>query len=538
MSSNPQSYELVVPQIDGNTCTIKMSIGDVLFILGSNGTGKSSLMQYLNRNQQNVTWISSLRQTFFQDGPQVLRYKDKEDIEKNIHASEKRARSRWHDDHVAVKPGITITNLVSAIHAQNQEVTDLLYDKQAPAAEQYVQTNTRILDKINRLLQQANLQISLKLKKEELLAQKNSSKEYNAAALSDGERSVLLIASQVLTASPGTVILIDEPERHLHPSIITPLLKSLFAERSDCVFVVSTHEVRLPTDTPSAKTLLVRGCTYGQTEAEKWDTDLLEDYGEIDDEIKKDILGPRRKLLFVEGTDDSLDKPIYSLLLPNVTIIPMQSCRNVENTVKSIRKTAQLNYIDAYGIVDRDSRENEEIEQLRMDGIYSLPTHAVESLYYNKEVRKAVGEERAELTGDSQNIQEWLVNAEDEALRAIKNDSDRICLQRIEHKMRRLFFKQLSNKIKIKESVCIDTANVLQCESEKLNKYIEKHDLDTIIAQYPIKKSNVRSCLAKGIKYNDYNEYERTVIQLLKNNSQLLEHVKSLLGSLPDDINK
>ena len=94
-------------------------------------------------------------------------------------------------------------------------------------------------------------QITLELvDNEKMLARKKGSKPYSIAELSDGERNVILIASEVLAVPSSTMILIDEPEQHLHQSIISSFLKALFTMRSDCVFVVSTHEVILPIDNP------------------------------------------------------------------------------------------------------------------------------------------------------------------------------------------------------------------------------------------------------------------------------------------------
>ena len=79
------------------------------------------------------------------------------------------------------------------------------------------------------------------------MASKSGSDSYSVAEMSDGERNALLLAAEVLTVPSGTLILIDEPELHLHRSIISSLLTGLFSNRSDCMFVISTHEVMLPT---------------------------------------------------------------------------------------------------------------------------------------------------------------------------------------------------------------------------------------------------------------------------------------------------
>src|SRR5690606_26499157 len=132
---------------------------------------------------------------------------------------------------------------------------------------------------------------------------RSGSHKYSISELSDGERNALLIAASVLTARTGTIIIIDEPERHLHRSIISPLLTLLFAQRPDCAFVVSTHDDMLPLDNPAARTLVVRGCTYEGQRVTAWDADLVAADAELDDSLKRDILGSRRKLLFVEGDE-------------------------------------------------------------------------------------------------------------------------------------------------------------------------------------------------------------------------------------------
>jgi len=72
------------------------------------------------------------------------------------------------------------------------------------------------------------------------------------------------------------------------------------------------------------------------------DADLVSSEAEIADDLKKDILGARRKILFIEGTESSLDKPLCSLIFPKVSIIAKSSCRDVEHAVAGIRDAAEL----------------------------------------------------------------------------------------------------------------------------------------------------------------------------------------------------
>lgn len=112
----------------------------------------------------------------------------------------------------------------------------------------------------------------------------------------------------------------------------------------------------LPLDNSEAHTLLLRSCTFSGNSFTAWDADLVPSSTKFDDDLIINILGARRKLLFIEGTERSLDKPLYSLVFPNVSVIPKASCRDVERVVTSIREAANFHWLKAFGIVDNDGR--------------------------------------------------------------------------------------------------------------------------------------------------------------------------------------
>ena len=87
------------------------------------------------------------------------------------------------------------------------------------------------------------------------------------------------------------MLLIDEPERHLHRSIIVPFLATLFAKRDDCTFIISTHELALPTANPTASVVMVRSCEWEKNRAKAWDIDLLESNDQIPEELRRAISG-------------------------------------------------------------------------------------------------------------------------------------------------------------------------------------------------------------------------------------------------------
>ena len=272
--------------------------------------------------------------------------------------------------------------------------------------------------------------------------------------------------------------------------------------------------------------------------AKGWDTDLVESRDGVDREVMRDILGARRRLLFVEGTEQSLDKPLYSLIFPDVSVIPKQGSKSVEHAVKSIRDLEQLHWVVAYGIVDKDMRTQDDVKQLKEHGIYSLDVHSVESIYYNSQVRKAAGERMAKTLGaDAATL---LQDAENAALKAIKESATHLSELKTEHQIHQEILEHLPNRktSALNELICIrvDGSDILRNESEKLNRAIESHNLDSIIACYSVRESSALRQLAIGLKYQSRREYEQAVLQLLKDSPHVLAHVKSLLGTLPTDI--
>ena len=147
----------------------------------------------------------------------------------------------------------------------------------------------------------------------------DSEKSYPAADMSDGERAVFYLVGQTLVADKDSVLLIDEPELHLHPSIMTLLWDELGAARPDCAFVFITHSLEFAAARPGDK-YVVREYQSGPT----WTVDPVPHDSGFSEEFATLILGSRRPVLFVEGTASSLDRVNIRCLLSR----PPRSCRS------------------------------------------------------------------------------------------------------------------------------------------------------------------------------------------------------------------
>ena len=133
-----------------------------------------------------------------------------------------------------------------------------------------------------------------------------------------------------------------------------------------------------------------------------------------------------------------------------------------------------------------------------------------------------------------------LEEAENAALEAIKESIRHLSELKTEHKLRQEIFDYLPNRKKnaLNEPICIrlDGPAILESESKRLRRAIESRDLDSIIACYPVRESSALVRLARGLGFQGRREYEQAVLELLKDEPQLLVHVKGLLGTLSADI--
>jgi hypothetical protein len=94
----PNMFQLNIPTGDGPPTIFALGIGDVLYVLGANGTGKSSLVSRLfNQHQGNAKRISAHRQTWFESNTLDITPRSRQDLESNLRAQDAQVHSRYRD---------------------------------------------------------------------------------------------------------------------------------------------------------------------------------------------------------------------------------------------------------------------------------------------------------------------------------------------------------------------------------------------------------------------------------------------------------
>jgi ABC-type cobalamin/Fe3+-siderophores transport system ATPase subunit len=527
-------YKFSIQTSNKGTLDIPLTEGKALFVLGANGVGKSTLMHNLfNQNINHSKRILAQRQTWFNDNSMNMTASQKTSYDHNIKSSDSQIYSRWRVDYSEQRSSISIFDLINSENVRARKIAAEVDNDNIDLAKTLSNIQAP-LQGINELLAISNIPVVITLgKDEQLFASKNGSEPFSIAELSDGERNALLICADVLTTEPNRLIILDEPERHLHRSIISPLLSSLFQKRKDCVFVVSTHDVYLPIDHSEASVLLLRSCQWNEKNIKDWDADLISEADEIPSSVKREILGSKRNILFVEGEYESLDRQIYQLVYPNVTIIPQGSCSQVEKAVEGIKGTEKLHWINAYGLIDADDRTAEKIQELLDKGIAALNCYSVEGLYYNLEIVKRIAKRLSEVTGQDENV--LYEKATSNIASDINMHKERLCSRLCEKQVRNNIMTVLPKHKDIQEKgifeLKIDLKEIQEKEEAHFDKLVGENKLNDLISRYPIRETPVLTKIVTGLGMTR-EKYESAVRKLIIDDTETKEYFRTLLKPL------
>lgn len=371
-----------------------------LIIIGANGSGKSHLAAFIEKKDYEIASgkvkgskclrISAQRIMNFAKFIPLKSYEQAENkiIYGNENFTDKQS-SKWYDGVLGGPAWTTsVINdynevLAATVAKINEEYKGYYEDSKNDKLEECKQrVNNLLSDKIKLMWNEVLPERKIEFQDARVIARcPNSDDTYDANQMSDGERVCLYMICQVMVAPKDMLIIVDEPELHLHPSIMNRLWTILERYRPDCHFIYVTHDTEFAAQHQDAKIIWVKSFDGNN----KWD------YEELNDDVLPDalllkILGNRKNVLFVEGKENSWDYKIYNTLLSSFYVIPEASCHDVIRATKTYRENPALHHLRVFGLIDRDYRTDEEIDKLKKDNIYCLGVAEVENLFLDPDV--------------------------------------------------------------------------------------------------------------------------------------------------------
>ena len=536
-----------IPKKDNSNFELTLETGKTTIIIGANGSGKTRLAVYLEEQLgEKAHRIAAHRALSL--NPNVDRIPE--------------TKARQYLTYGDSGNSVSISNR-KYYRWKNNAPTSLLNDFDRLLQYLFAQQTTLAVEnnqKLNRREKITNSKTKLDILQEvweRLLPLKKlhitaddirvysigiESADYSASEMSDGERAVFYILGQVLSANEGSILIFDEPELHIHKSIISNLWDEIEKLRPDCSFLMITHDIEFAA-TRVAKKYVVRN--YYSDPA--WDISEIPD-SELDEQTITLILGSRKPILFVEGEKTSLDMATYRLCYPEWTVIPKGSCKDVIQAVSSLRKLNEdmpiLN-IKCAGIVDRDTRDSAQIQELEEQDIKVLRYSEIENIFSLSsvayEILKIEGFTDYELNNKKEQF-------EAELLDHIKNElsGDKLEVfvakrihRRIDAYLKKIDFADTKNGNEIKDKLSSELSVLTESEINKwisemrdeIQECIKNEDIDRLLCIYENKGllAKTASILASTSKSN----FEGWLMRQLKvPNNSLLQAIKSVLPEL------
>ncbi len=515
-----------------NPQAVNIETGEVLFIVGANGTGKTGFVQDLTskyrNNNYNVVRIHAQRHVRIDKSSNTLTAHQYRTNKQAVQNQEGNPTFRHSDTHADTRLSLLLYELVKADNDRAHAIATHVESDETATARTYAQQRPSILTQLNMLVANAGFTFSVSYENETFNAKHGSGQPFAISQLSDGERASLLMISEVLIAPDNSVIIVDEPERHLHRSISAPLLTSLLRQKNTCAFIVATHDIDLVLDMGEHRTILVRGVMFQGAELKAFDYDVLGNATELDEKTKYTILGARRVVAFTEGeTNKSLDTPMYAALFPNTTFSAVGPSREVINAVRTIRSSEDCHWVKAFGVIDGDfiAEAGQDKEALREAGVFVAKKHSIESFYYGSLARGAVAKHQAQFeTWDAETRLKEL-EATIIAELGKKETQKHLASYRAEANVRGSL-KTLaptrqdlvSGKVK---TIKVDISSPFEDELSIIKELHKSGDVDNIIEKYKIRETGVPNAIARMLGCQDKNQYHRLVIHLVKKDSLL-----------------
>lgn len=485
-------------------------------IVGANGSGKSHLGAWIEDNNTNVLRISAQRALSI---PAVLNLRNEESSWNAIcfgHERSKYKGNKWSDE----KTTRLIDDyryVLSCIFARVRKES-ASYIKNCKEKEKQGQEHDKvpimITDKIITIWDAVFPHRKIILDDDTIKAQVPGESEYHAKEMSDGERVAIYLIGQCLVAPSNTTIVIDEPEIHLHKSIMHKLWDKIEEYCQDKTLVYITHDLDFAASRREATKIWVKSFDGKY----KWDLTFIPPDEEIPDSLMLEVLGNRKSVLFVEGEKGSYDNQLYSYIYENYHVIPCHNCAKVIEMTRAFNsnRIKSFHHYDVMGLIDHDYMTDEEIKSYRESGIYTLPVAEVENLYLSEPIIKIVA------THLELNPKEVFLKIKTFLFEEFKKEYDQqlaeMCTREIHYKLQ--YKKPKENtlealQLQMKTTMdSIDIENIYQTKKKKIDQILDKEDYDGLLRIY--NRKSFPSRISKFFELSKKEGYPNLVLRLLK----------------------
>lgn len=518
---------------------IDIAPGSSVIFVGANGSGKTRLAVFIEETVGEAAHRISAHRAL-KLNPAVPKIRGVEALKKLRYGWEHenatidhRRGNRWGDSKPAVAMLNDFDSLLQALFA-DQSVTTLethtkyrsgtLTKATATKFETLSEIWQRLLPHRQLVITGDDIQVSVT----------GESEAYPASDMSDGERAIFYLIAQALVAADSSLLVIDEPELHVHPSIMSSLWDEIEAARKDCAFLFITHDLNFAA-TRAAQKYLIK--TYASQPA--WTIESVPENTGFSEEVTTLILGSRRPILFVEGDGASLDLAIYRCCYPQWTVIPRGSCEQVIHAVVTMRANERLTRITCAGIVDADGFTTADIQYLNGLGVFPLPVSEVENLILLPEVSRAI----AQLEGfGGEELEQQLAKLKTAILETLQSQAAvdeivvRYCRRQIDRTLKKIDLSATKSIAGLAaeyntQTTSLDVLDIAANVNRKIQEALANEDLQNLLTIYDNK--GLLALAAQHLKQSRKSAFESWLTRMLRNETSASGLAAALKAVLP-----
>ncbi|MBE9100864.1 DUF4435 domain-containing protein [Vacuolonema iberomarrocanum] len=530
------SFVIELPNRTGQGDPESIDSSGHIVLIGANGSGKTRLGIWIEQYHQTKYTVHRISAQKALSIPEFAQLKNLEQAEKDLTFGR-------HDKHAVVDRKVIdrwgntpatfllddYDKLLSLLFAKSAE-RDRKYTEQSRQAQTYVPVTDAPIDTIVKVWGDIMPHREIKFLDGKVLVKKTDDPEYHGKEMSDGERVALYLIGQCLCARDNSIIIIDEPEIHLHKSLVDKLWNKVEELSQSKTIVYITHDLDFASSRTDANKIWIKSFSGNNT----WTWTEVPDEDSLPESMILEVLGSRKKIMFCEGEAGSLDATIYQIAYPDYHVIPRGGCEKVIESTKALRNNEALHHLGAVGIIDSDYRTPEEVLALESHGIQTILVAEIENIFCVEAAVRIVAEHLAQDPDDAVRQVTQFVST------ALTNELELQITSMAERRIQYLlgaFSKSSNDKSGLVSGLNVTLEHIDvdriygECKLE-FDKAIASTSLDKLLRVYNRKSLPSRISGLLGLANG---EYKKLLVRLLKSPKQqaVVAALRHYLPSLP-----
>jgi len=328
--------DIILPSKTGEETPVNLSGENNIVIVGANGSGKSKFGYWLEFNQPNDLMVHRLSAQKVLDIPDAAQPLALSYAQNGLFFGNPTSEAS-----IINKPGYRYQSrntahmlfdypmLLALLFAKDTQ-RDQEYRKAAREQGDKIPVPDSPIDIIIKVWKDIMPQTQILFDDFSVIVSRNGGPNYPGGQMSDGEKVALYLLGQALCATENSILIVDEPEIHLHKSLMSRLWDKIEELCPNIVLIYITHDLDFAASRKGAMKIWIKNFPSFN----HWEWEEVAEMEGFPESLLFEILGSRKNILFCEGVNGSLDSVLYKAAFPDYHIVPLGGLRRPLKTTQ------------------------------------------------------------------------------------------------------------------------------------------------------------------------------------------------------------